>query len=149
LIIPDGAVKWGLSNVVAQTGLRGRWEIISKKPLTICDTGHNAHGFTHSMQQLQAMPCRRLHFVFGVVDDKDLDSLLPLMPPNAYYYFTKADIPRAMDAHELAKRCTAYGLQGQIVQTVPNAMKIARGNALSDDIIFVGGSSFVVAEALP
>ena len=147
--IPDEAIQQGLSHVIAKTGLRGRWEIVSKKPLTICDTGHNVHGFTQSMRQLQSMPCRRLHFVFGVVNDKDVNSLLPLMPPDAYYYFTKADLPRAMAAQELAKRCMDYGLRGQIVQTVPNALKIARSNAFPDDMIFVGGSTFVVAEALP
>ncbi len=149
LEIPDHAISEGLDQVMMQTGLRGRWEVIGQKPLIICDTGHNAHGFKESMPQLKAMTCRRLHFVFGVVNDKDLDSILPLMPEDAYYYFTKADLARAMDAHELAKRCTAYGLRGQIVQTVPNAIRIARSNALPEDIIFVGGSNFVVAEALP
>jgi dihydrofolate synthase/folylpolyglutamate synthase len=138
-----------LSHVVAQTGLRGRWEIIAERPLIICDTGHNAHGLAQTMPQLQALAYRRLHFVFGVVQDKDLDSILPLLPVDAYYYFTQADLPRAMDARQLAERCIAYGLQGQVVQTVPNALKVARGNALPNDVIFVGGSTFVVAEALP
>jgi len=148
LLVPEDALKQGLSHVVSQTGLRGRWEIISKNPLTICDTGHNAHGFRETMPQLQSLSCRRLHFIFGVVEDKDLDSMLPLMPTDAYYYFTQADIPRAMDARRLAERCSAYGLQGQVVQTVPNALKVARGNAYPNDVIFIGGSTFVVAEAL-
>jgi dihydrofolate synthase/folylpolyglutamate synthase len=149
LSIPDEAVAHGLSHVTAQTGLRGRWEIIAEQPLIICDTGHNAHGLAETMPQLQSLPYRRLHFVFGVVQDKDLDSILPLLPVDAYYYFTQADLPRAMDARLLAERCIAYGLQGQVVQTVPNALKVARGNALPSDVIFVGGSTFVVAEALP
>jgi dihydrofolate synthase/folylpolyglutamate synthase len=148
LPVSDEALAHGLSHVVAQTGLRGRWEIISDRPLIICDTGHNAHGLKATMPQLQALACRRLHFVFGIVQDKDLDSILPLLPVDAYYYFTQADLPRAMDARRLAERCIAYGLQGQVVQTVPNALKVARGNALPDDVIFVGGSTFVVAEAL-
>jgi dihydrofolate synthase/folylpolyglutamate synthase len=148
LPVSDEALAHGLSHVVAQTGLRGRWEIIAERPLTICDTGHNAHGFKETMPQLQSLSYRRLHFVFGVVQDKDLDSILPLLPVDAYYYFTQADLPRAMDARQLAERCIAYGLQGQVVQTVPNALKVARGNALPDDVIFVGGSTFVVAEAL-
>ena len=148
LSISDDALAHGLSRVVAQTGLRGRWEIIAERPLIICDTGHNAHGLRETMPQLQSLPYRRLHFIFGVVQDKDLDSLLPLLPVDAYYYFTQADLPRAMDARQLAERCIAYGLQGQVVQTVPNALKVARGNALPNDVIFVGGSTFVVAEAL-
>jgi dihydrofolate synthase/folylpolyglutamate synthase len=146
--ISDEAMAHGLSHIVAQTGLRGRWEIIAERPLTICDTGHNAHGLAETMPQLLSLPCRRLHFIFGVVQDKDLDSMLPLLPVDAYYYFTQADLPRAMDARQLAERCMAYGLQGQVVQTVPNALKVARGNALPNDVIFVGGSTFVVAEAL-
>jgi dihydrofolate synthase/folylpolyglutamate synthase len=149
LPVPDDAVTHGLSHVRAQTGLRGRWDIIAERPLIICDTGHNAHGFAETMPQLQSLNYRRLHFVFGVVQDKDLDSILPLLPVKAYYYFTQADLPRAMDARRLAKRCIDYGLQGQVVQTVPNALRVARGNALPDDVIFVGGSTFVVAEALP
>ncbi|MDR3184698.1 MAG: bifunctional folylpolyglutamate synthase/dihydrofolate synthase [Prevotellaceae bacterium] len=149
LSISDEALAHGLSHVAAQTGLRGRWEIIAERPLIICDTGHNAHGLAETMPQLQALPYRRLHFVFGVVQDKDLDSMLPLLPVDAYYYFTQADLPRAMDARQLAERCIEYGLQGQVVQTVFNALKVARGNALPSDVIFVGGSTFVVAEALP
>ncbi len=146
--IPEKAVSQGLSKVMQQTGLRGRWEIISKRPLVICDTGHNAHGLKESMEQLRSIPRRRLHFVFGVVKDKDLDSILPLLPKDGYYYFTQADLLRAMDAHDLADRCKAYGLRGQIIQTVPNALKIAQSNAYPDDVIFVGGITFVVAEAL-
>jgi dihydrofolate synthase/folylpolyglutamate synthase len=148
LPISGDAAAHGLSHVTAQTGLRGRWEIIAERPLIICDTGHNAHGFAETMPQLQALGYRRLHFVFGVVQDKDIDSILPLLPVEAYYYFTQADLPRAMDARQLAERCINYGLQGQVVKTVPNALKVARGNALPNDVIFVGGSTFVVAEAL-
>jgi len=142
------ALYQGLSKVVSQTGLRGRWETLSKRPLLICDAGHNAHGLKETMEQLKEIPCRRLHFVLGVVKDKDLDSMLPLLPADAYYYFTKADILRALDPHELAQRCSEYGLRGQIIQTVPNAVKIAKSNAYPDDIIFIGGSTFVVAEAI-
>jgi dihydrofolate synthase/folylpolyglutamate synthase len=149
LSIPDDALAHGLSHVAAQTGLRGRWDVIAERPLIICDTGHNAHGLAETMPQLQSLACRRLHFIFGVVQDKDLDNMLPLLPVDAYYYFTQADLPRAMDARQLAECCIDYGLQGQVVQTVPNALRVARGNALPDDVIFVGGSTFVVAEALP
>lgn len=146
--IEEKAIRHGISQVVKQTGLRGRWEVISKQPLVICDAGHNAHGLKESMAQLKAIPCRRLHFVLGVVKDRDLDSIIPLLPADAYYYYTQADLPRAMDSHDLAKRCHEYGLRGQIIQTVANAVKIAKSNAYPDDLIFVGGSAYVVAEAL-
>ena len=146
--IEEKALRHGLSKVVAQTGLRGRWEILSKRPLIICDTGHNAHGLMESMAQLKNIPCRRLHFILGMVKEKDLDSIIPLLPTDAYYYFTKADLPRALDPRDLAKFCNKYGLRGQIIQTVPNAVKVAKSNAYPDDIIFIGGSTFVVAEAI-
>jgi dihydrofolate synthase/folylpolyglutamate synthase len=146
--IEEKALHHGLSRVVPQTGLRGRWEILSKRPLVICDAGHNAHGLKETMMQLKEIPCRRLHFVFGVVKDKDLDSILPLLPADAYYYFTKADLPRALDPRDLAKHCSKYGLRGQVIQTVPSAVKIAKSNAYPDDVIFIGGSTFVVAEAM-
>ncbi|MDR0296038.1 MAG: bifunctional folylpolyglutamate synthase/dihydrofolate synthase [Prevotellaceae bacterium] len=147
-IIKEEALRQGLSKVVSQTGLRGRWEILSKHPLIICDTGHNANGLRESMAQLKNIPRRRLHFILGMVQEKDLDSIIPLLPTDAYYYFTKADLPRAIDPRDLAKHCSEYGLRGQIIQTVPNAVKIAKSNAYPDDIIFIGGSTFVVAEAL-
>ena len=146
--IEEKAMRKGISKVVPQTGLRGRWEILSKRPLIICDTGHNAHGLEESMAQLKNIPCRQLHFVLGVVKDKNLDSILPLLPADAYYYFTQADLPRALDPHDLANCCNEYGLHGPIVPTVPDAVKIAKINACPDDIIFIGGSTFVVAEAL-
>ncbi|MCL2097771.1 MAG: bifunctional folylpolyglutamate synthase/dihydrofolate synthase [Bacteroidales bacterium] len=146
--IEERALQQGLAKVVSQTGLRGRWEILAQQPLIICDTGHNADGLKESMAQLQSLPRRRLHFVLGMVKEKNLDSVLPLLPADAYYYFTQADLPRALDAHELAKRCGEYSLRGQITQTVSNALKIAKSNACPDDIIFIGGSTYVVAEAI-
>jgi dihydrofolate synthase/folylpolyglutamate synthase len=138
----------GLAHAAQLTGLRGRWEIIGHEPLTICDTGHNAHGLHHAFEQLAALPKEQLHIVMGVVNDKDLSSILPLMPRQARYYFTRAAIPRALPAEALAAQCRAAGLTGEVVPCVREALALARERAGKDDVIFVGGSTFVVAEVL-
>lgn len=138
----------GLLNAAKTTGLMGRWQIASHNPTIILDTGHNAHGFEQSMQQLKEQQYEKLYFVLGVMGDKDLQSILPLMPKNAYYLFTKADLPRAMDAEELAKKCTAFGLTGEAIEPVSAALKKAKNMATENDVIFVGGSTFVVAEVV-
>jgi dihydrofolate synthase/folylpolyglutamate synthase len=146
--VSAGSLLCGMENAARITGLRGRWEILEHHPLVICDTGHNAHGLQHSLKQLEETPHRRLHIVFGVVADKDLSAILPLLPRGALYYFTQAGLPRALDAASLAAQCAAAGLHGEIVPDVREALSLAKSRATPDDVIFVGGSNFVVAEII-
>jgi dihydrofolate synthase/folylpolyglutamate synthase len=148
LTIAPEAIAGALPQAARMTGLQGRWQILSAAPLTICDTGHNAHGLQYAFRQLATIPYRRLHIVFGVVADKDLSAILPLMPRAADYYFTQADLPRALDAQTLADRCRAAGLVGDVVPRVAEAFAQARRRAGADDVIYIGGSTFVVAEVL-
>ena len=141
-------VRQGLNNVKAYTGLMGRWQIISENPLTICDVGHNAEGIKYVVEQIASTPHNRLHLVVGMVNDKDITSVLKLLPVNAEYYFCRANIPRALDATELAKQAAAMGLKGKPFFTVAEALQAARNNAKENDLIFIGGSTFVVAEVL-
>ena len=144
--ISDEALLQGCECAAQQTGLLGRWQILSEKPLTICDTGHNAHGLNLSMQQLKLIERNKLFFVLGITGDKDLDSILEFLPREAFYVFTNADIPRAMPAADLAQCCTAVGLQGTIIPNVKNALQKALKLAQTDDVIFIGGSAYVVGE---
>ena len=141
-------IKKGLMHAARLTGLRGRWELISQKPKILVDAAHNAHGITEAVAQLQKEHYSHLHFVFGVVVEKDLGSILPLLPKEAVYYFTQAQIPRALDAPVLAYRCRQEGLQGEVYEHVTEALSAARSKAGPQDLIFVGGSMFVVAEVL-
>jgi dihydrofolate synthase/folylpolyglutamate synthase len=136
----------GLANAASNTGFKGRWQILKKNPVIICDTGHNAHGLKYTMQQLQEQDYENLFFVLGVVADKDLDSIIPLLPANAYYFFTQASISRAMNAATLAEKCTTAGLNGEIVATVGEAVQKAIAKASANDLIFIGGSTYVVGE---
>lgn len=138
----------GLKNVIKNTVLQGRWQVLSEKPLTICDTGHNKDGLTQVVQQIQQMNFDKLHFVFGMVSDKDIPGILKLLPKNATYYFCKPDIPRGLDAEILKKEADAVGLSGKTHLSVSMALKAARENAKEEDMVFVGGSTFVVAEVL-
>ncbi|MDR1199431.1 MAG: bifunctional folylpolyglutamate synthase/dihydrofolate synthase [Prevotellaceae bacterium] len=148
LKISNDAILAGFANAAKQTGLRGRWQILSKNPLTICDTGHNAHGLNLSMDQLKSVKRNKLFFVFGIVGDKDLQSILQFLPRDAFYIFTCADIPRAMPAADLAQQCIAANLQGKIIPNVKNALFHARKLAQKDDVVFIGGSTYVVAEII-
>ncbi|MDR2127001.1 MAG: bifunctional folylpolyglutamate synthase/dihydrofolate synthase [Prevotellaceae bacterium] len=148
LKINTDAVFEGFANAAKQTGLRGRWQILSEKPLTICDTGHNAHGLNLSMAQLKSVKRNKLFFVFGLVADKDMDSILELLPRDAFYIFTSADMPRAMPAADLTKRCLAANLHGKTVPNVKDALIYAQRMAQNDDLIFIGGSTYVVAEII-
>ena len=148
LEIANSAIKHGLSNVVADTGLLGRWYTISKDPLVICDTGHNVAGIKEIISQIESMDYRNLHIVFGVVDDKNIDDILKLIPKSANYYFTRANIPRALDQNVLAKKAKAFGLNGNTYETVSLALRSAKDNSNENDLIFVGGSTFVVAEVV-
>jgi dihydrofolate synthase / folylpolyglutamate synthase len=138
----------GLSQVVKNTGLQGRWQQLGDFPKIICDTAHNTHGLTIVLNQIQKEPFENLHIVLGVVNDKDLDEVLPLFPKNAIYYFCKPNIPRGLEATILAKKANQFGLIGEIYNSVSDAYKKAKQNAQPTDFIYVGGSTFVVAEIL-
>lgn len=138
----------GIRKVILNTGLAGRWQILSKSPLTICDTGHNKEGLEYVIGQLENIPKSALHMVIGFVNDKDLRSVLPLFPKDALYYFTKASLPRALDESILKSEATKYGLKGESFTDVRSALNAARNAAKPTDLIFVGGSTFVVAEVI-
>lgn len=140
--------KKGLSQVVKNTGLQGRWQQLGKSPKIICDTAHNTHGLTIVLNQIQKESSDQLHFVLGVVNDKDLDEVLPLFPKNAMYYFCKPNIPRGLEADILHKKASSFGLNGKIYNSVSAAYAKAKQNAQPSDFIYVGGSTFVVAEIL-
>jgi dihydrofolate synthase/folylpolyglutamate synthase len=146
--INDAAVYKGFSNVLLNTGLRGRWETLSEQPHVICDTGHNVAGMLFVTEQLRQTPHENLHFVVGMVNDKDVSGVLKLLPKDAIYYFTKASIPRALHENELALLAEQYGLKGTTYPTVAEALTAAKKECRPNDLVFVGGSTFVVAEAL-
>lgn len=148
LQITDEQVRTGISRVITNTGLHGRWQTLAQSPLTICDTGHNIDGITEIVQQLQKCQYERLHFVIGMVNDKDVDHVLCILPKDAIYYFTKASIPRAMNEEILAEKARTAGLHGTCYPTVATAYEAARQNATKQDMIYIGGSTFVVAEVL-
>ena len=141
-------IKKGLQNVVGNTAFAGRWQTINKTPLTICDTAHNHEGLLLVMAQLKKMKYRRLHFVLAVVDDKQLEHILPLFPKDALYYLCKADIPRGLSVDELSKQARAFGLNGIKYGSVTLALQAAQKQANSQDLVFVGGSTFTVAEVV-
>lgn len=138
----------GLSNTAKHTGLMGRWQIIGNNPLIVCDTGHNEDGIKMVVEQIKNTAYKTLHFVFGMVADKNQDAILLLLPKDAVYYFTKADIPRAMNEKELAGKGAFWGLNGASYPSVIEAFNAAKHNAGKNDLIFIGGSTFVVAEIL-
>lgn len=137
-----------LGNVVSLTGLKGRWQILDRHPLIICDTAHNSDGIALVMKQLLMLPFEQLHVVFGMVDDKDINAVLALLPPSAVYYFCRPIVPRGLDAQVLARAASGYGLKGVVYNSVKEALKQAKVNAGREDVIFVGGSTFVVAEVV-
>ncbi len=146
--ISESNITSGISNVLRNTGLEGRWQIIGHKPLTICDTGHNKEGLEYVINQLLRTPKDILHIIIGFVNDKELRSVLPLLPVSAVYYFTKASVPRALDQNILRAEASEYGLTGESYSDVKTALNSARNNASRSDLIFIGGSTFVVADAL-
>lgn len=146
--INEKALREGISKVVLQTGLLGRWQTISKKPLTIADTGHNEAGIKEVLAQLKATPHKKLHFVLGVVNDKDISKILKMLPRDAVYYFCKADIPRALGAEELKEKANKAGLKGESYGSVKAALKAAQAASGKGELVFVGGSTFVVAEVV-
>ena len=138
----------GIRNVVKNTGLKGRWQTLSRNPLTIADIGHNPDGIREVLDQIKLTPHEKLHFVIGVVNDKDVQTMLGKLPRNATYYFCKADIPRGLDAMALAEQAAGFSLQGQVYHSVNEALAAARSAAAANDLVVVGGSAFVVAEVV-
>lgn len=146
LAIPQQAVRQGLAVAGRSTGLMGRWQIIGRHPLTVCDTAHNEGGLAETLAQIGKQSFDRLYMVLGFVSDKEIDRVLPMMPPDAHYLFTQAAIERAMPASVLRERAAAYGLHGEAIPDVRQAVARAREMASPRDMIYVGGSTFVVAE---
>ena len=146
--IPNQAVYQGFANVVELTALMGRWQTLQENPKVVCDTGHNDHGVRYIVEQLGMESYETLHIVFGVANDKDSAAILSMLPKDAVYYFTQASIERALNVNILAETAHQYGLKGNKYNTVASAMKAAKENANKNDFIFIGGSSFVVADAL-
>lgn len=146
--IPKDDIVAALANVKKNTGLRGRWEVIGTSPKVICDTAHNIDGIKEVVNQLQKLQKNTLHIIMGMVDDKDIQNVLKLFPADAEYYFTKAKIPRAMDENSLAEKASLTGLNGKTFSTVKDAYNFALSQAQPNDIIFVGGSTFIVADLL-
>ncbi len=140
------ALQLGLAHVSEYTGLKGRWQILQTQPLTIADTGHNEAGILEVVNQLKNYTYSQLWMVIGMVNDKDISKVLELLPSDATYIFCQANLPRAMDAEFLASKALEKGLSGQVIPKVTEAIEFARKNAGADDLIFIGGSTFVVAE---
>lgn len=138
----------GLNNVIKNTSLMGRWQVINRNPLAIADTGHNVAGINEVNRQLAETKYNKLHFVLSVVNDKDIDGILNLLPKDAEYYFCKADIPRGLSVNILAEKAIKCGLNGKIYDSVRHAYSTALENAKEGDLVFVGGSNFTVAEVV-
>ena len=141
-------IKSGLLHVARNTGFMGRWQQIHSNPTAIADTAHNSHGLKIVMAQLQKQQFETLHVVLGVVNDKDLPGILPLFPKDAVYYFSKPDVPRGLDAQILQQSAKSFGLQGEIYPSIPDAYAAALAASTENDFIYIGGSTFVVAEVL-
>ena len=141
-------LKTGLLNVVKNSGLQGRWQILQRRPKIVCDTAHNKEGLSYTMQQLQAESYNKLHIVFGVVSDKDLDGIISLLPKQASYYFCKPNVQRGQDEELLKKYFLNKGFTGNSYSSVNEALDAAKLNANMGDLIYVGGSTFVVAEII-
>jgi dihydrofolate synthase/folylpolyglutamate synthase len=146
--IKEQHINSGIRKAVKNTGLMGRWQTISRKPLTIADIGHNPDGIREVLEQIELTPHEKLHFVIGVVNDKDVRAMLGKLPKDATYYFCKADIPRGLDAGELAKLADGFSLKGQVYSSVKEALNSAQKAAGTNDLVMVGGSAFVVAEVV-
>ena len=146
--LSDDDIRDGVANVIRNTHLMGRWQILNQDPLTIADTGHNVDGIREVVSQLAEMTFNKLHFVIGMVNDKDIDHVLQLLPHSCEYYFCKADIPRGLDANILAEKAFELGLRGNVYSSVRDAYLSAINAARFDDVIFIGGSNFIVAEVV-
>lgn len=144
--ISEEQLENGLLHVVTNTGLLGRWQQIHSNPKVICDTAHNSHGLKIVLNQIQKESFAHLHFVLGVVNDKDLDAILPLFPKNANYFFCKPNVPRGLDEKKLQQKAADFGLNGKVYDSVSEAYREALRVSEKNDFIYIGGSTFVVAE---
>jgi dihydrofolate synthase/folylpolyglutamate synthase len=146
--ITDEHVVTALKQVKTLTGLHGRWEVLNMQPLTICDTGHNPDGIQEVVKNIAAVDYQQLHFVIGMVNDKDITKVLAMLPTKAIYYFCKPDIPRGLEAESMQQQALNFGLHGNTYPSVKAALSAAQANATDNDLVFVGGSTFVVAEVV-
>jgi dihydrofolate synthase/folylpolyglutamate synthase len=146
--ISDENIRKGLACTVKSTGIQGRWQLLAENPKTICDTGHNVDGLSFVVDQLSKEKYKKLHFVLGMVNDKDIEQVLAMLPKNAVFYYCKADIPRGLPVNELETIAIRIGLNGSSYESVGKALVAAQKNAAADDLIFIGGSTFVVADVL-
>ena len=142
------AIKAGLASVTTNTGIMGRWQTVGENPRSICDTAHNRAGISAVMKQVMQIPWKTLHVVWGMVNDKDTGSILPLLPTQAIYYFTQSSVPRSMDAGKLRDEALSRGLKGDVYPSVKEAYRSAQQNSEPNDMIFSGGSTFIVADLL-
>ncbi len=149
LDISGAALREGLSHAASRTGLAGRWQVFGQHPLVVCDTAHNAHGIAQAAGQIAAQKYRTLYIVLGFAADKDLDAIIPLLPRDARYILTQAGVERAMPAEELARRFAARGIEGGCVVPVAEAVRKALSLASAEDMVYIGGSNFTIAEAIP
>tara|TARA_B110000459_G_scaffold201853_1_gene253500 strand:- start:1014 stop:2222 length:1209 start_codon:yes stop_codon:yes gene_type:complete len=146
--VSENQLHKGLLNVVKNTNLKGRWQILQVAPRVICDSAHNKEGLHYVLHQLASLPAKKLHIVLGVVTDKKLEEILPLFPQDASYYFCKPNIPRGLDEYELQSKASHFGLLGFTYNSVNEAYLAAISNAEKEDVVFVGGSTFVVGEVV-
>lgn len=146
--ISDNNVREGFAHVCELTGLQGRWQKLQSEPTLICDTGHNIGGIQYIVKQLAQQTYKHLHIVMGMVNDKDISGVLHLLPTDAIYYFTQASVKRALPAEKVQELAATDGLKGQCYPSVGIAVRATLENAEKDDLIFVGGSSFIVADLL-
>lgn len=146
--ISDENISEGLKKVVQNTGIMGRWQILQDKPLVVCDTAHNEAGISYVLEQIKEIPYEKLHIVFGMVNDKSIDKVLSMMPKEAKYYFTKANIPRAQDEQRLKEMASEYGLKGNVYSNVEDAKIAALLQMGNNDLLYIGGSTFIVAEVV-
>ncbi|MBI9038101.1 MAG: bifunctional folylpolyglutamate synthase/dihydrofolate synthase [Bacteroidales bacterium] len=146
--ITNEHISEGIFKTIENTGLMGRWQILKQNPLTICDTGHNFDGIKYVVEQIGKYNFDKLHFVLGMLNDKEIDNILKILPPKATYYFCKANIPRGLDAGTLKEKANCFGLNGETFKSVNDAFQTALKSANNSDMIFVGGSTFIVAEVV-
>ena len=146
--IREEHIRNGFARVTELTGLMGRWQKLQEHPMLVCDTGHNVGGIQYIAEQLRRQVCRQLHIVIGMVNDKDVRGVLALLPHEAVYYFTQASVKRALPAEQLARLAAEAGLEGEVYPDVSSAVRAAQEKSLPEDFIFVGGSTFIVADLL-
>ena len=146
--IREEHIRNGFARVTELTGLMGRWQKLQEHPMLVCDTGHNVGGIQYIAEQLRRQTCRQLHIVIGMVNDKDVRGVLALLPHEAVYYFTQASVKRALPAEQLVRLAAEAGLEGEVYPDVSSAVRAAQEKSLPEDFIFVGGSTFIVADLL-